>query len=578
MNQESALQILKSGKNVFLTGSAGAGKTYLLNQYIEYLRDRGVPLAITASTGIAATHLDGQTIHSWSGLGIKDVLTDADLQKIAKKKPLRNRLEKVQVLVIDEISMLSGQTLSCIDQILRYFKTSFKPFGGIQVVFSGDFFQLPPVSKERLSSHEKFAFMAPIWVKAELQICYLTDSYRHQKNALLELLNEIRSGEISEASADMLQEKLVSAHENTTESALKLFTHNADVDKINKVHLAKLDSDVQRFTAKTMGNRNLVEALKKSTLAPTDLDLKQYAQVIFVKNNYEMGYLNGTMGTVTDFDDEGWPIVETFSGATLVAKPVEWSIVDESNIAVASFSQVPLRLAWAITVHKSQGMTLDSAEIDLSKTFEQGQGYVALSRVKTWADLTLLGCNQKALQMDPLVMVADKRFQELSSHIDSEFQQSDAKKLQKSFDDFIERSGGTLDTKLIAQNHKRNALPRTVAPKAPKVSTYEQTRVLIVEGKNLEQIATARNVTTNTIVSHLEKLKSENSDLDITRFKPDTKLLDIVIAAIQKCKKNSIAKDFDQDGHLKLGLIHRELKGKVGYDTIRLCRVFAKKS
>ena len=142
MQQATALKILKSGQNVFLTGSAGSGKTHLLNQYIAYLRAHGVKVAVTASTGIAATHLAGQTIHSWSGLGVKEVITSKDLERIAKKKPVRQRLEQAQVLIIDEISMLSGQNLAGVDQILKHFKGSGEAFGGVQVVFCGDFFQL----------------------------------------------------------------------------------------------------------------------------------------------------------------------------------------------------------------------------------------------------------------------------------------------------------------------------------------------------------------------------------------------------------------------------------------------------
>ena len=576
MTQKTALNILKSGKNVFLTGSAGAGKTYVLNQYIEYLRDRGVPLAITASTGIAATHIGGQTIHSWSGLGIRDQLTDEDLRKMAKKKPLRERITKTQVLIIDEISMLSRQTLACIDQIMKYFKVSFEPFGGVQLVFSGDFFQLPPVSRERLSSQEKFAFMDPVWLEANLNICYITESYRHDDSPLLRMLNEIRSGEVDESTVDLLNEKLQDSHESPNETSIKLYTHNKDVDAINYEHLDALDSKLHSFEATTFGIDSAIESLKRSVLAPEFLELKQHAQVMFVKNNYEAGYLNGTMGTVLDFDRDGFPIVETFEGVEIVAKPADWSIVDEDNEPVASFIQIPLRLAWAITVHKSQGMTLDSAEIDLSKTFEPGQGYVALSRVKSWGGLTLLGCNQRALQMDELAMRADVRFQALSEESEEAFEGYAKKELQKMFDDFILKSGGTLDEKLIEQNREEHATPKLAKPKEKKVPTREQTKVLIEEGKSLEEIAEARDLTINTIVGHLEKLVVDFPDLDLSKLKPDQKQIDLVAKAIDACMKNAIEEDLDTNGRMKLGLIHRELGGKMEYEEIRLCRVFVK--
>ena len=418
MKQFTALKIMKAGENVFLTGSAGAGKTYVLNQYIKYLREHEIPVAITASTGIAATHLGGQTIHSWSGLGIKEEITKHDLEKIAKKKKVRQRLEKVEVLILDEISMISRKTLNCLDQILRFFKVSFEPFGGIQVIFSGDFFQLPPVSKERLNSREKFAFMSPVWKKLDLKVCYLTEQYRQSNCTLTDILNEMRSGEISDVAQDLLLEKLEESRENKEEFAIKLYTHNADVDRINSEELEKLPGKTEMYFAKLSGKKEFAKFLAKSVLAPEVLELKIGAKVIFVKNNPEQGYFNGTLGEISRISPDGWPIVKLNDEREITVKRADWSMTNEFGQILATFSQIPLRLAWAITVHKSQGMTLEKAEMDLSKTFEAGQGYVALSRVKSWDGLKLLGANGNVLRMDELAMAADKRFQQLSAEIE----------------------------------------------------------------------------------------------------------------------------------------------------------------
>ena len=160
MRQSSALNILKTGKNVFLTGSAGSGKTYTLNQYIHYLRARRVPVAVTASTGIAATHMNGITIHSWSGIGIKDELTERDLSNLARKQFLADRLKDTAVLIIDEISMLHAKQLNLVNQVLKHVRKNDNPFGGIQVVVAGDFFQLPPIGSKGESNRDKFAFMS----------------------------------------------------------------------------------------------------------------------------------------------------------------------------------------------------------------------------------------------------------------------------------------------------------------------------------------------------------------------------------------------------------------------------------
>ncbi|MFT7113323.1 MAG: DNA replication protein DnaC, partial [Candidatus Azotimanducaceae bacterium] len=172
MLQDKALAILKSGANVFLTGSAGTGKTYVLNAYIAYLKARKVPVAVTASTGIAATHINGMTIHTWSGIGIKSEMQEHDFQALLGKKYLKDNLNNVRVLIVDEISMLHRKQFELVDQVLRRFKSVDAPFGGIQVVVSGDFFQLPPIGNNNEQNREKFAFMSQAWVQAQMNVCY----------------------------------------------------------------------------------------------------------------------------------------------------------------------------------------------------------------------------------------------------------------------------------------------------------------------------------------------------------------------------------------------------------------------
>jgi len=570
MDQETALSILKTGQNIYLTGSAGTGKTYLIRQYIEYLRERQVPLAVTASTGIAATHIGGQTIHSWSGVGIRDEITQKDLDQISRNRQTVNRLKSVQVLIIDEISMLSGKVLTAISDILKHFRKSREAFGGVQVLLSGDFFQLPPVSRQPMSNREKFAFMAPVWVEARLKVCYLQHQYRQGHDTLSFILTEIRSQDVSDDSLERLREKL--EDKAIKEEALKLYTHNADVDAMNNLKLDENPNPLQVFYAETKGQAKILEGLKQSVLAGPVVQLKQDARVMFVKNNPEKGYFNGSTGTVLDFDkEEGYPVVEMDDGKKFVVKPEEWTVEDEEETILASYKQIPLRLAWAITVHKSQGMTLDHAEMDLSKTFEAGQGYVALSRLKNWNGLYLKGINRISLELDPLAVKADKRFKELSEDSEDWLQVFDENALETAYADFIDRCGGTNDPEVIEANQSRE---KKYYEKPKKESTLAKTAQLIAKGKSLAQIAFERDLSQGTIVGHVEKLLKENSDLDLSEFRPDERTIKKVQKVVDKIKLQREEEHFDKDGNVKIGFIYGALNGQLDYDSIRLARLF----
>lgn len=410
MTQKEALDIMKMGYNVFLTGQAGTGKTHVLNSYIKYLKDKNVVLGITASTGIAATHMDGVTIDSWSGLGIKDELTDEDVRNLHKKMYLRIRLLSTKVLIIDEVSMLHAHRFDLINKILKIFRKSDKPFGGVQVILSGDFFQLPPVSNTR--GEPDYIYKSPSWKEMDVRICYLDRPYRQADPDFLSILNSIRRNDITDDTFQILI-KTIGQQIPGGIPPTKLYTHNVDVDAINLGELDKIPETPHTYEMTSSGLPKLVESMKKNCLAPEKLELKKGAIVMFVKNNFEKGFVNGTMGKVESFDRENNPVVKTTDGRVIHTGPAKWTIA-ENNITRAEISQIPLRLAWAITIHKSQGMTLDEAEIDLSKTFSPGMGYVALSRVKSLKGLRLLGINNLALQVNPEVIEFDRQMARIS--------------------------------------------------------------------------------------------------------------------------------------------------------------------
>ena len=445
MTQEKALALLKSGRNIFLTGSTGTGKTYVLNQFTQHLKDANINVAITASTGIAATHIKGSTIHSWSGIGIKQLLTGKDLRNLKKKKYLREQFDKVKVLIIDEISMLHRDQLNSINQVLTYCKENNEAFGGLQIVLCGDFFQLPPIGKYGERSSDKFSFMSTAWQNANFNICYLTKQFRQNDNILGDILEDIRCGNVTQKSIDALKNAAITTFESGIEPT-KLYTHNEDVDFINNTHLADLPSKSRFFKAKTSGDKALITVLKNTVLTQNDMPLRIGAKVMFVKNNVEKGYINGTLGEIIKYSSVGIPVVKTLDNEKITANPEEWSINDEKGNTLASYKQIPLRLAWAITVHKSQGMTLDAAELDLGRTFERGQGYVALSRLRDINRLRLLNFNSVSLMVDGLAMKADKRFQVLASELDESTSLEELKIESKVF---IRASGGRVLTKIV---------------------------------------------------------------------------------------------------------------------------------
>ena len=569
MKQETALKLLKAGENVFLTGSAGAGKTYTLNQYINYLKARKVSVAITASTGIAATHMNGMTIHTWAGIGIKDFLSEEDLKRMKERKYLKEHLENAQVLIIDEISMLHAKQLNLVNQVLKYFKESDEAFGGIQVIVAGDFFQLPPVGKNDERNRDKFCFMSDAWVEAKFRVCYLTEQHRQGNDYLNDILNAIRAQAIGTEHRNALQG---TRHQEIGDTYTRLYTHNMDVDSINFRHLNEIDNEPRQFDAQCDGNDKLIETLKSSVRAPETLTLKKHAKVMFVKNNFDLGYINGSLGEVIGFEEDDefgvLPKVKLTDGTTLLVEPETWSVDNEAGKTIASFQQIPLRLAWAITIHKSQGMTLEAAEIDLSHTFEKGQGYVALSRLKTLDGLRLKGFNEQALELDSLAIKADRRFQELSSEAEEHFENID---LTKQHNAFIRHCGGTLNETEIQRNEKK--LAKNGGKQNYAAATLDETRELFEEGYDIADIATERGLTPATIINHLGRLHKEQG-LDISVAHPGEEVVEQVRKIYKRLTKRQDTEHFNDDGSIKLRPIVELTSPRMGYDQVRLALLF----
>ena len=255
----------------------------------------------------------------------------------------------------------------------------------------------------------EFAHASSAWRDLAPTVCYLSEQHRQSDKPFLDVLAAIRANACTGTSPRAAGCRQI-GKDHLPEDCTRLFTHNAAVDEINQQQLAKLGGKTHVFSMAAKGPEPFVQALKRGCLSPETLELKIGAAVMFTKNDQGGRYVNGTLGVVEDFDpDEGYPVVATRGGKRIVAEPSTWKI-DEAGKERASITQVPLRLAWAMTVHKSQGMSLDAAVIDLARAFEYGQGYVALSRLRTLAGLHLLGLNERALRVHPQAVEKDAEF------------------------------------------------------------------------------------------------------------------------------------------------------------------------
>lgn len=486
MNQGLALEIMLSGESVLLTGPAGAGKTYVLNQFIKFAKHEGKHVSVTATTGLAATHLGGTTIHSWAGIGVLDFIPNGFAEHLAKGR--REIIEKTDVLVIDEISMLHDFRLDMVDEVCRLVrKEPDLPFGGIQVIMSGDFFQLPPINRSDTRAGS-FVVNSNVWQELDPVICYLEEQHRQDDEQLLGILNAIREGDVRRHHAESLLAR-TEVFPDDLEQLTELHTVNIDVDTINEAKLKELEEDEVAYEQSSTGSENYVETLQRSVLAPKILKVKQGALVMAVKNSPERKYVNGSIGTVVGFEPAtDYPIVEFQNGREVSMQPDTWELRDGDKKR-ASISQIPLRLAWAITVHKSQGMTLDAARIDLRRAFVEGMGYVALSRVKSIEKLYLSGINQMALRVSEEAQLIDVHLRDKASQATKQFEHLQKKAEKRAKNPEPKKTSKKIGSSSWAEKIEkmRETYPNAYRPWEP--AQDDELKQYFTQGENVKQLS-----------------------------------------------------------------------------------------
>lgn len=560
MTQADALDILKTGANVFLTGEPGAGKSHTIREYVKFLQSRGVAPAMTASTGIAATHISGMTIHSWSGLGIRKFITRRECKELATNSTYGKRIRTASVLIIDEISMLDAAMLDSVDMVCRVVRDSDLPFGGIQIVLVGDFFQLPPVTRHD-EPPARFAFAARSWDDANLTVCYLSEQHRQEDPVFLDILAALRRGSLTEDHVETLHGRRCMSDDR---DITKLYSHNADVDRINTDRLRMLLAKEKTYTMTTAGSPKLVEQMKRGCLSPEKLMLKIGARVMFTRNNPAEGYVNGSIADVVDFDREsGYPVVQMKTGRMVCVEPGMWSVDGDGGAPLATLRQLPLRLAWAMTVHKSQGMSLDGAFIDLGTAFAYGQGYVALSRVRSLTGLFLGGLNARSLEVDPVVLERDEEFRAQSLAAETVLANRSDVERKADADAFIYACGGKKEAIVKETIDALSAYFPSKPAKKAKEPKWTETLALIIGGKSITDVAKERSRTVGTIVGHLEEVRTldklPNDVFD--RLRNDVKDIHAAVAPViieLKTRGRFLRPVFDH------------FQGKYSYDDLRI--------
>jgi ATP-dependent DNA helicase PIF1 len=411
--QKLALEAMINGENIFITGPGGSGKSHVVNIFIQYFReqllDEDQQLFVTSSTGLSSLLIHGITIHQYSGLGSASKNLDFYVDRVKKNKNIRNRWRKTKTLIIDEISMISEEFFEKLDLLGQKIRRNQLPFGGIQLILSGDFLQLPPVKSNG------FCFESFSWDLSIDKTIYFDKIIRQKDKNLQKILNKVRVGVIDEEVKKILDTCLNRKLEN--KHGIKptlLFSRKDMVNEYNNEKLQELvelgketkiyQSSFQFGKQVTEESEDFLKDLINNQYSIDDhLTLTKGTQVMLNANNIYEGLANGSRGIIIDFSNDGYPIVHFLNDVIVEIKYKDYKIEDNSDSVVKK--QIPLIHAWAITIHKAQGMSLEYLETDIGNSiFEYGQAYVVLSRIKNLEGLSLLNIDYTKIKANPKII------------------------------------------------------------------------------------------------------------------------------------------------------------------------------
>lgn len=397
--QKKAFRTCITNQHIFLTGGAGTGKSFIVNRYRKMMEDMGATVPVVASTGAAAVLVGGQTFHRFFGLdGARDV--EALVNRALSKEYVWHRLSKVGAIILDEVSMLPGYAFEAAYQIAQRVRRSSEPWGGMGILAVGDFRQLPPVVKQ-YEGPRPWVFLTKAWEETGFVPAMLTEPVRATDRDFVAILNDARIGKLTERIEAFLNEKTVGQIEADIP---RVFARKVDVESFNQKKLAELTGNTVLRSTEYKGHDRYTDELRKNAPIPEQLAFRRGALVMMRQNAKDDSYVNGSLGHIVDFYGESGPdpmiIVKLLSGQSIMVAPSKFMLTDEFGDILATCENYPMTLAWATTIHKSQGATMDAALLDLAGLWEPGQLYVALSRVRSPDGIKVISWDPRAFKKD----------------------------------------------------------------------------------------------------------------------------------------------------------------------------------